>query len=306
MTLFERIIVMIKRFADGRPILFSFIVFIVYAVVTVLTAALFTSLFGLDMTNLENTPLDFSSLSALTLSKVVLSAVIILILVTLGMKSEIIPVRKGIGRGLLLGWFIVGLGIAQFVYTFDFGNAGSVGADKLLLLLPLAVHTLFIGVSEEFLCRGIFYNVIFNKYKNYHVAVFVSSAIFGVGHFTNLIGGASLDETLSQVLYAFAFGVLICAIYVRCKNIWVVVLLHAFFDFVAFAPDILTHAYASKIDWSGTNALIMIVVASVVAICLGLFLIRKSWRAGAAVPANTAAQVVEADELSASQTSPTT
>jgi len=305
-TLFERIIVMIKRFASGRPILFSVIVFIVNAVVAVLSVALFTSLFGLDMTSLEDTALDFSGLSVQILSKAVLSAVIILILVTLGMKSEIIPARKGIGIGLLLGWFVIGLAIVQFAFTFDFKNVGSVETNKFLLLLPLVVGTLLIGVSEEFLCRGIFYNVIFNKYRNVHVAVFVSSAIFGAGHLLNLIVGASLDETLLQVLYAFAFGVLVAAIYARCKNIWAVVLLHALFDFFGYAPEVLTPAYASKMALTDTNTMIIVVVASVVAICLGLFLIRKSWRAGAAVSADNAAQLVEDDELSASQTSPTT
>jgi len=267
---------MIKKFADKRPILFSVIVFVVNAIVSVLAVVLFTSLFGLDIANSMNSELDFDVLTALTLSKVVLSAVLILILVALKMKSEIIPFRKGIGRGLLLGWFFVLFGILQFVLRFDFINAGSVEPGKFLLLLPLTVYTLFIGVSEEFLCRGIFCNVIFNKYRNVHAAVLISSAIFGIMHLSNLLGGAPLDETLLQIFYAFAFGVLFAAVYVRCKNIWAVVLLHAFFDFCSSAPEILTPVVASEINLTDTNSLIIIAVVSVVAVCIGLFLIRKS------------------------------
>jgi len=51
MTLFERTIVMTKKFADKSPILFSVIVFIVFVIVSVSTVVLFTSLFGLDMEN---------------------------------------------------------------------------------------------------------------------------------------------------------------------------------------------------------------------------------------------------------------
>ena len=267
---------MIKKIADKRPILFSVIVFIVNAIVAVLTMVLFTSLFGLDIANLENTEFDFNTLTALTLSKVVLSAVLIIILVALKMKSEIKPFRKGIGKGLLLGWFFILFGILQFTYLYDFSNAGSVEPSKLLLLLPLAVYTLFIGVSEEFLCRGIFYNVIFNKYRNVHAAVLISSAVFGIMHLSNLLGGAPLDETLLQVFYAFAFGVLFAAVYVRCKNIWAVVLLHAFFDFCSSAPEILTPVVALEINSTDTNSLIVIAVVSVAAVCIGLFLIRKS------------------------------
>jgi len=300
----------IRKFADKRPILFSVTVVIVTAIVLLLATALFSSAFGIDMGNLENTELDLPAMSALSLSKVVFSAVVILILITLGMKSEIIPSRKGIGRGLLLGWFLILLAIFLFLVQTDFGRAASFDSSKSLLLIPLAVYTLLIGVSEEFLCRGILYNVIFNKYGNVHAAVLISSVIFGIVHLTNLIGGASVGETLLQVLYASAFGVLIAAVYARCKNIWAVVLLHALFDFCGYAAVILAPAAAAEMDLvlADTIGVVMTVVVSVVSVCIGLFLIRKSWRAGSAVgsvPADDATQLVEADELPASESLPT-
>jgi membrane protease YdiL (CAAX protease family) len=163
--------------------------------------------------------------------------------------------------------------------NFDFSKADSIGRDNLLLLLLLAAGMLLTGVGEEFLCRGFLYNIILNRYKSVKKAVFISSAIFGIVHLIALIYQPVI-ETLMLVVDAFAAGVLLAAIYVRCKNIWSCVFIHAFYNIAVSAASILTPPDNVVTESAGgiieeLAAYIPVFIVSILSVCLGLFLIRK-------------------------------
>ena len=231
---------------------------------------LFAVIFNVDLINIEFT-IKFYATSVL--GKIVLTVFTIFILVAFKMQSVMKPMSKGLIKGFVLGWFFIFGGILLFFGNLDLSRIGSIEQGKWLLLLFLAIETLLAGISEEFLCRGFLYNIIFNRFKNVKKTVFISSFIFGIIHLINLIH-QPIISTLVQVVYAFAFGVLFAAIYVRCKNIWVVVLLHGFWNFcVSAAPQVLTPP--DVIAENGIAAQIPLFVLSAFTVCLGLFLIRK-------------------------------
>jgi membrane protease YdiL (CAAX protease family) len=258
---------MIKKFADKTPIIFSFVTTIFVLVAFSIATFSFAALFGVDITN----PVpDVNTFTAEILVEIIFSGLIMLILVMLKMSSVNNPFKKGFFKGLGLGWFAFLAVILIFALGFDFSKAGSIENSKWLLLIPFFFVTLLTGVFEELLCRGVLYNVINNRYK-VHAAVLLSSAVFGVAHFLNLIT-QPFAETAVQVLFAFGGGVLFAAVYARCKTVWAGVLLHGLINFAE-------HAAATLAPVENANEKLMIifeVIFAVAAICIGLYLIRKS------------------------------
>ena len=258
---------MIKKFADKTPIVFSLVTTIFVLAVVSIAQFSFAALFGVDMTNPVHNANFFTS-SIIT--KIIFSAVVMLILVALKMSYVNNPLKGRFFKGLGLGWLCyIGM-ILTFVLFFDFSSAGSIEQSKWLLLIPIFIETLLAGVSEELMCRGILYNVINNKYKNVHVAVLLSSAVFGIVHFVNLVN-QSFADTVLQVLFAFCGGVFFAAIYARCKTVWPGVLLHGLENFAHYAGNTLTPFKIVNENWLA----IFMIVYAVALICFGLFLIRK-------------------------------
>ena len=101
---------------------------------------------------------------------------------------------------------------------------------SLLLLCAL------IGSTEEFLCRGWLQNEFLERYgdtkKNVITSIILSSFIFGFMHITNVFSTSqNLFETFLQILNAMSLGFFFGILYYKTKNIWSVIILHAFYDF---------------------------------------------------------------------------
>ena len=102
------------------------------------------------------------------------------------------------------------------------------------------IFCIFIGIAEEFLCRGWIQNEFIERFskdkKSVILSIVLSSLIFGLMHITNLSTQTFL-ETLLQIINATALGVLLGSIYYKTKNIWGVIFLHAFYDFSIFLGE---------------------------------------------------------------------
>jgi uncharacterized protein len=96
-----------------------------------------------------------------------------------------------------------------------------------LLALALAV-----GFVEESVFRGLMLTAL--APRGAWRAIIVTSVLFGVTHLANVLAGATLAETVSQVLYAGAFGVAFAALVLRKGIIWPLVLAHFAIDAVYF------------------------------------------------------------------------
>ncbi|MGO5092461.1 CPBP family intramembrane glutamic endopeptidase [Clostridium sp. LCP25S3_F10] len=108
-------------------------------------------------------------------------------------------------------------------------------------LLPLPQIVIFIttmagvGISEEFIFKGTILNLLIDKFdktpKGIYASIIISSIIFETAHITNIFSGASAKSAFIQAVVATVLGALLATIYLRTRNIWVVVILHAFMDF---------------------------------------------------------------------------
>lgn len=122
------------------------------------------------------------------------------------------------------------------------GNLLTIEGVSLGNLINLILLTLFIGIAEEFLCRGWIQNEFMERFsdskKHIILSIVLSSLIFGLMHITNIFSGQTIYETIIQIAQATAAGVLFGSIYYKTKNIWAVIFLHSMYDFAIMLGDI--------------------------------------------------------------------
>lgn len=92
-----------------------------------------------------------------------------------------------------------------------------------------------IGMFEELMFRGLILNVLLDYLKDKKhgmmMAMLISSFLFGFIHIFNIFSGASVTSTLLQVSYSFLTGLLWSAVFILTKQIIIVIILHASYNF---------------------------------------------------------------------------
>ncbi len=110
-----------------------------------------------------------------------------------------------------------------------------------LTILNLLVFCFFIGIVEEFLCRGWLFNEFLERFsdskKSKMLCILLSSLVFGIMHYVNLGPTQGFIDTTFQVINAFVTGVFLTLVYYKTKNIWVCVFSHAVWDFCLFLAE---------------------------------------------------------------------
>jgi membrane protease YdiL (CAAX protease family) len=110
-------------------------------------------------------------------------------------------------------------------------------------IVSIIFQMLGTGLFEEILFRAILINTILyifceNK-KSIHYAIIISSVLFGLGHLINLINRPGiLIGVISQVIYSTTTGVLDSIVYIKYRNIWSMIIIHALFNLMSIFPFI--------------------------------------------------------------------
>ncbi len=139
-------------------------------------------------------------------------------------------------------WNSIYLGLPMLAYSIitfivNLFNQGSFSISNCINVFVLC---LFVGIAEEFLCRGWLQNEFIERFSNDRNSVIksiiLSSLVFGVMHIINL-SEQTVFETILQIINAVSVGVLLGSIYYKTKNIWSVIFLHAFYDFAIFLGE---------------------------------------------------------------------
>lgn len=95
-----------------------------------------------------------------------------------------------------------------------------------------AAFCALVAFVEEGLYRGLFMKWLLPK--GWAVAVLVSSAVFGVTHALNLLGGQSVVQTTLQIAFALLFGLVAALLRLRLGSLLPLMLWHFLFDFTSF------------------------------------------------------------------------
>jgi membrane protease YdiL (CAAX protease family) len=195
---------------------------------------------------------------------ILVAFVIILELVDFGFLGHekdvhmIVDTLKRLGIGTI---FIMVLYFLGYRHMFQFNQAGK----ALLVMLPaflisinnfpvsaflngrtelnepvyriflFFIECLSVGFFEEILFRGILLfvllDIFLNKKYGVILAVVSSSLIFGSLHIFNVFEGASMSVIIEQIGYSFLMGMLWAVMYLKTKNLWLVMILHATYNF---------------------------------------------------------------------------
>lgn len=114
---------------------------------------------------------------------------------------------------------------------------------RILLIIPLA---LLVGINEEVVCRGLMcegMHAIFGKKKNHALhAALLSSFVFGFMHVITSLDFSNIYGVLTPLLKTaetMMFGIIFCYCCIVYKDITGVIVLHAVFDGVVFAANML-------------------------------------------------------------------
>ena len=99
----------------------------------------------------------------------------------------------------------------------------------------LAIQVVGVGIMEELAFRGVLLPLLLERFgrtkKGMWVSVLLSSAVFGLIHFANLIEMPNLAAVLMQVGYSTLLGALCAALLLGTGNIWYCVAVHTVYNF---------------------------------------------------------------------------
>ncbi len=142
---------------------------------------------------------------------------------------------NGLAKGFLsAGYFIVISLYSLVIYIVDIALMDDAEFNPLWQIIVFVATVLLIGLAEETFFRGVVANLFIDKYGNDPAGVWCaticSGMVFGLMHLSNLVSSDTVG-VLVQVVAACAMGMALTAIYYRCRNIWVLILVHAFVDF---------------------------------------------------------------------------
>jgi len=184
---------------------------------------------------------------------------------------------KGLFTFGLLGVLVALIAFAMSYETIDLTPTWSDFLGYLLLNAAIAI-------SEEFLFRGVMMNVFLKAWEGKKgfiwAAVFVSSALFGLRHLLNL---ASVPMTpiltIGQVFFTFMAGAYLAAVYLRTRNLWIVIAIHFAEDFLTgLWPLFSSAALASSLkDAPFLNVLGLVALQSIYVFVGVMMLKDKKW-----------------------------
>lgn len=99
-----------------------------------------------------------------------------------------------------------------------------------VFFIEAAILAIAPALFEEVVFRGIFIYNLKKKGTSDLSCLFITAAIFGAAHLTNLVGQSSATVVL-QTIYSFVVGLALAAVYLRNNSLAQVVLVHFLINF---------------------------------------------------------------------------
>ncbi len=166
----------------------------------------------------------------------------IVLVILLLFKNKYIFTQKRESFGTSFHYILPLFILSCVFFLASIGNiVNSDGPVDIFAIINLALLCFFVGITEEFLCRGWLLNEFLERYsdtkKGIILSILFSSLIFGFTHFMNIGDTQGFIDTVVQVLNATAVGTFFALVYYKTKNIWLVVLSHSLWDFTLMLSE---------------------------------------------------------------------
>lgn len=142
---------------------------------------------------------------------------------------------KSLGKGLFSGGLFLTIAGFGIYCGIEHMNEEGLSFKQPLEVTFYILFVLCIGLSEELFMRGTVTELMLRRYgdtrKGTWISVIIGSLLFGGMHITNIFAGQGIMATLAQVVVTAFMGFTFNAVYVRHRNIYSVMILHALLDF---------------------------------------------------------------------------
>lgn len=143
-------------------------------------------------------------------------------------------------------------------------------------LITYIFFCIAIGFYEELVFRGLVFPLCYLLFKNCKQSVFwtvaVSSAVFGLTHFINLLGGAGISATVLQTGYSFLIGAMCAISLLITGNVFTAVVLHTVYD----VGGLLLTYVANGNQWDTITVIITAVLGTIVAVYMTVVCFKTS------------------------------
>ncbi|MEG2365456.1 MAG: type II CAAX endopeptidase family protein [Alistipes sp.] len=173
------------------------------------------------------------------------------------------------GSGTVVRFSLRGLNPILILWGFLLLSAVGVVIEPLLSLLPspavdalgtgvwtMAAMIIFAPIFEELICRGAVLESLRAKYGVW-IAWFVSALFFGAIH---------LQPQL--VVNAFFIGLIFAFLYIRTNSLWIVMILHAMNNAVAYIAMLMGYSNVVLSDLITNRLLYMFIFGVAVVVCV--------------------------------------
>lgn len=148
--------------------------------------------------------------------------------------------KKGFLKGLFLGLPMIFLIIYYLLGYYNIWNY-CMHSFEISGIFIVILHILSISFFEEIEFRAVLYLGLLKhgskRRREIVTAAIISSVLFGVGHVSN--GFENHIQAILFVINATILGLFWSSIFIKVKNIWSVIFLHALADFVVELPCVI-------------------------------------------------------------------
>ncbi len=107
------------------------------------------------------------------------------------------------------------------------------GLPPVATMLFVLLNTILVGVSEEWMFRGVLFQGLRSRFRML-ASIVITSALFGAVHVLNVITTGQLVEAVVQSVAAFMSGIVLIALLIRTGSLWVPIAYHALWDLGTF------------------------------------------------------------------------
>lgn len=164
-------------------------------------------------------------------------------------KEKVRFSTKGFGYAfsLLRGYYIfiaiiLVLGIVNMILATVVLKTDS--SYQLIPFINVTITALFVGIVEELTFRGLMFGGLLQKFGNAKnsiiIAAFISGLSFGALHVIGYVLGGEVTSigaaatAIFKILQCAIFGIILCFVYYKTRNLFVVAVLHSLDDYLLF------------------------------------------------------------------------
>ena len=264
-----------------HPFLFSIVIILIYqGFITALSVILgvFIALINffnhVDYGNLKSI---FKEISPLSIAVSVIS----ILLINLIFKNLKIYTKRNFFKTVKVSLVYLIYILALLIYTIyqntKINHQFKPSSEIILGILALILE---IGFVEESLYRGLILNIFAKKYldkpNGISKILFFPAIIFGSIHMLNILAGVYLEKAILQAVLAFLVGILLNAIYLRGRNILVLILIHAIVDASGLFKCLFLRTNMTFSDCINQTSYTELIIYIPLSILSTIFILRKS------------------------------